>query len=549
MEKYKEQKTGVSRIAGGMLLLGIVGFFLILMVFGKVDVLVRESVDQRLWEMAEAVDQTLMVQLERYQERLQFIIETKDLEEGKEIADVLWMKEGKILNSITQNSYDFPEKKEKNRISPVSPCIGSDGTVYLALTEQTDQGAECALLLYGTEFFQTLIGALDGEVQVYFLDPSGLMLVQNRKGTVQIRKVSEMESSDPAFAPWSLMQNFQETGSRESVLYEAHSYSTGECYEADLTAISAEQSDNGYFTIAVSVNYDQEILPLKATVLFFLVMASVLVFGMALLLFLLWKTMKSSQDHLKEIRILKEKNAAMEELNRQTQNLAHHQRLEVMGILTSGIAHEFNNLLTPIMGYSMMILEKLPQDDTELYDEVLEIYQMSSKAKTVISRLSDLSGKNTAAAFRSVSMDELVRRMISAAKSARPNGVDVQLELKCPEAQILGNETQLSQMLLNLILNSYHALEEKGGTLEILTKQEEASLVLAVRDNGYGISKENLEHIFEPFFTTKEAGKGTGLGMAIVAQVVEDHHGTITVESVEREGTVITVKFPILNKY
>lgn len=549
MEKYKEQKTGVSRIAGGMLLLGIVGFFLILMVFGKVDVLVRESVDQRLWEMAEAVDQTLMVQLERYQERLQFIIETKDLEEGKEIADVLWMKEGKILNSITQNSYDFPEKKEKNRISPVSPCIGSDGTVYLALTEQTDQGAECALLLYGTEFFQTLIGALDGEVQVYFLDPSGLMLVQNRKGTVQIRKVSEMESSDPAFAPWSLMQNFQETGSRESVLYEAHSYSTGECYEADLTAISAEQSDNGYFTIAVSVNYDQEILPLKATVLFFLVMASVLVFGMALLLFLLWKTMKSSQDHLKEIRILKEKNAAMEELNRQTQNLAHHQRLEVMGILTSGIAHEFNNLLTPIMGYSMMILEKLPQDDTELYDEVLEIYQMSSKAKTVISRLSDLSGKNTAAAFRSVSMDELVRRMISAAKSARPNGVDVQLELKCPEAQILGNETQLSQMLLNLLLNSYHALEEKGGTLEILTKQEEASLVLTVRDNGYGISKENLEHIFEPFFTTKEAGKGTGLGMAIVAQVVEDHHGTITVESVEREGTVITVKFPILNKY
>lgn len=549
MEKYKEQKTGVSRIAGGMLLLGIVGFFLILMVFGKVDVLVRESVDQRLWEMAEAVDQTLTVQLERYQERLQSIIETRNLEEGSGIADVLWMKEGEILSSITQNSYDFPEKKEKNRISPVSPCIGSDGTVYLAFTEQTDQGAECALLLYGTEFFQTLTGALDGEVQVYFLDPSGLMLVQNRKGIVQIRKVSEIDSSDPAFAPWSLMQNFQETGSRKSVLYEAHSYSTGECYEADLTAISAEQSDNGYFTIAVSVNYDQEILPLKATVLFFLVMASVLVFGMALLLFLLWKTMKSSQDHLKEISLLKEKNAAMEELNRQTQNLAHHQRLEVMGILTSGIAHEFNNLLTPIMGYSMMILEKLPQDDTELYDEVLEIYQMSSKAKTVISRLSDLSGKNTAAAFQSVSMDELVRRMISAAKSARPNGVDVQLELKCPEAQILGNETQLSQMLLNLILNSYHALEEKGGTLEILTKQEEASLVLTVRDNGYGISKENLEHIFEPFFTTKEAGKGTGLGMAIVAQVVEDHHGTITVESVEWEGTVITVKFPILNKY
>jgi signal transduction histidine kinase len=234
----------------------------------------------------------------------------------------------------------------------------------------------------------------------------------------------------------------------------------------------------------------------------------------------------------------------MEELNRQTRELAHHQRLEMMGMLTSGIAHEFNNMLTPIMGYSMMIIEKLPQEDSEIYDEVLEIYQMSSKAKTVISRLSDLSRKNTETVFKRVPIDELVRRMISAAKSARPNDVDVQLELKCPEAAVYGNETQLSQLLLNLIINSYHALEATGGTLEILTEVKDNEVVLKVRDDGYGISKEHLPHIFEPFFTTKETGKGTGLGMAIVAQVVEDHHGRILVESEEGKGTEMTVIFP-----
>lgn len=295
--------------------------------------------------------------------------------------------------------------------------------------------------------------------------------------------------------------------------------------------------------------YDAEMFSLKIMAAFMTIMGGVFVLAIAVLCFLLYKNMENEQKDLKEIRLLKEKNEAIEALNRQTQDLAHHQRLEIMGILTSGIAHEFNNLLTPIMGYSMMILEKLPQEDTEFYDDVLEIYHMSSKAKTVISRLSDLSGKNTAVVFEAVSMDELIRRMISAAKSARPNGVDVQLELKCRDTEILGNETQLSQMLLNLILNSYHALEEKGGTLEILTVCREEKLFLTVCDNGYGISKENLKHIFEPFFTTKETGKGTGLGMAIVAQVVEEHHGKINVESVKDEGTTIEVIFPILNKY
>ena len=246
----------------------------------------------------------------------------------------------------------------------------------------------------------------------------------------------------------------------------------------------------------------------------------------------------------REAKILQRKNEAMEKLNRQTQELAHHQRLEIMGTLTSSIAHEFNNLLTPIMGYSMMALEKLPPEEEELYDDILEIYEASRKAKTIISRLSDLSRKNTDLTFRQVSPDDLIRKVLDVAKPAKPNRVEIRLNLNCWAQRLYANEIQMSQLFLNLILNGFHAMEETGGTLSVDTSFDEDSICVRVSDTGTGIPEEIQNKIFEPFFTTKAAGKGTGLGLAIVAQVVEDHKGTIHVQSQEGKGTTFTIQLP-----
>lgn len=246
----------------------------------------------------------------------------------------------------------------------------------------------------------------------------------------------------------------------------------------------------------------------------------------------------------REAKILQRKNEAMEKLNRQTQELAHHQRLEIMGTLTSSIAHEFNNLLTPIMGYSMMALEKLPPEEEELYDDILEIYEASRKAKTIISRLSDLSRKNTDLTFRQVSPDDLIRKVLDVAKPAKPNRVEIRLNLNCWDQRLYANEIQMSQLFLNLILNGFHAMEETGGTLSVDTSFDEDSICVRVSDTGIGIPEEIQPKIFEPFFTTKPAGKGTGLGLAIVAQVVEEHKGTIHVQSQEGKGTTFTVQLP-----
>lgn len=246
----------------------------------------------------------------------------------------------------------------------------------------------------------------------------------------------------------------------------------------------------------------------------------------------------------REAELLRKKNEAMEALNLQTRKLAHHQRLEIIGTLTSSIAHEFNNLLTPIMGYSLMALEKLPDDESELYDELLEIYSSSCKAKEIISRLSDLSRKQTETSFREVAPDDLIRKMVRVAEPAKAENVQMQMNLNCWDQRLVANEIQLSQLILNLILNSFHAMEPQGGILTIATSFDDKNIQIQVTDTGCGISRENQTKIFEPFFTTKETGKGTGLGLAIVAQVVEDHRGSIRVESREGKGTTFLVNLP-----
>lgn len=243
-----------------------------------------------------------------------------------------------------------------------------------------------------------------------------------------------------------------------------------------------------------------------------------------------------------ETEALRQKEAAMESIREKSQKLAHHQRLQLMGTLTSAIAHEFNNLLTPIMGYSMMALEQLSPDG-EIYDDLLEIYNTSRKAKTIISRLSDLSRKNSDTTFHLVSPDELVHKTLDVAAPAKPKEIEIQLDLNCWEQRIRANEIQISQLLLNLILNGFHAMG-KTGVLTVRTSFDEENIQLQVADTGHGIPADIQDQIFEPFFTTKESGQGTGLGLAIVAQVVEDHQGTIRVQSEPGRGTIFTVTLP-----
>ena len=296
--------------------------------------------------------------------------------------------------------------------------------------------------------------------------------------------------------------------------------------------------------MGVSRNYDEIIRPYQAAAVQMVLCGVIVMGGAALLLFFLLRSRRSHRQAQRELVLLRAKAEAAEQLNAQTQALAHRQRLESIGTLTSGIAHEFNNLLTPIMGYSILILEKLSPEDTESYDNALEIYNASQKAKKIVARLSNLSRKGTPGGVHPVRLTPLVEQVLEVASPAQPKTVRVETGLAGQAPPILGDETQLFQLTLNLVLNSFEALAQQGGTVRVSTAWDGERVSLRVADNGPGIPEEVKEHIFDPFFTTKGSGKGIGLGLAIVQQIAEAHQGTVTLDSAAGQGTAFTVTFP-----
>ena len=130
------------------------------------------------------------------------------------------------------------------------------------------------------------------------------------------------------------------------------------------------------------------------------------------------------------------------------------------------------------------------------------------------------------------------------AAPARPKNVRVETGFAAGDGLILGDETQLFQLTLNLVLNAFEALSAQGGTVRVSTAARGGRVTLRVADNGPGVPDEVKAQIFDPFFTTKGSGKGIGLGLAIVQQIVEAHGGAISLDSAQGQGTAFTVSFP-----
>ena len=312
-----------------------------------------------------------------------------------------------------------------------------------------------------------------------------------------------------------------------------------------MAVLPSSVNRNGIFAVAVIDSYESTIHPINAAV--FRVGASLFLtlFGIGLIIFIFVHLNRAEIRQKQEIELLTLKQKETQELMERTQELAHNQRLTIIGTMTASIAHEFNNLLTPIMGYSIMTLDKLPPEDTESYDNVIEIYEAARKAKAIISRLSLLSRKTAPAEIQSCEPDRIASNSLASAKPMKPANVETTLDLNCEEMKIRANEIELNQLLLNLIINSFHAIGDmEGGRVTVGTRPAAGGVEFYVRDNGPGIPKKDLPRIYDPFFTTKESGKGTGLGLAIAAQVVQNHNGKISIDTEEGKGCCFTVFIP-----
>ena len=240
--------------------------------------------------------------------------------------------------------------------------------------------------------------------------------------------------------------------------------------------------------------------------------------------------------------------------------LRQAQKMESLGTLAGGIAHDFNNILTGILGHTQLAMGDLPRQHP-VQSTLQGIMQSGARARDLVQQILTFSRK-TESERLPVKLPLVLMETLGLLRSTLPAMVriDHAIDPACPP--VLADGSEIHQVILNLCTNAWHALPETGGVIDIrlaprlLDAAESARhpplrpgpcVVLTVRDNGHGMDAATLERIYEPFFTTKAAGKGTGLGLAVVHSVVSAHGGAIHVESAPGRGTQFEILLPALN--
>jgi two-component system, cell cycle sensor histidine kinase and response regulator CckA len=252
------------------------------------------------------------------------------------------------------------------------------------------------------------------------------------------------------------------------------------------------------------------------------------------------------------------KNAEEEKSRLETQ-LHQSQKMEALGNLAGGIAHDFNNILSVVLGFGSMLQEQFDKKDP-VRKYVDQIVLASEKAKNLVSSLLAFSRKQPVQ-LQPVKLDEIIKGVEKLLLTSLTEDIALQINLSGNNRYIMGDITQIEQILFNLASNARDAMTG-GGKLIIETKLMEVRddfsdilgygepgtyALLSVADTGAGISEGAKEHIFDPFYTTKDVGKGTGLGLSTVYGIVKQHNGYITVYSEPGMGTVFHIYFPVLS--
>jgi signal transduction histidine kinase len=246
----------------------------------------------------------------------------------------------------------------------------------------------------------------------------------------------------------------------------------------------------------------------------------------------------------------------IEDLNKQLlDEIAHKNRLAAMGQASAELVHDLRNPMMIILGYVQLLGQELndtragapgaPHETVE-YMDVIE--QNVRRCKELIESWLDLS-RNHHVALKPLNISEILQETVT---GMRPLAVDKQAAIEfqiMPEPLgIMGHSVQLKRALQNLVGNALDALHGSEGRIFIACSNENNQVQIVISDNGEGIEQQHLPHIFEPFYSKKTNGQGTGLGLFITQKIIEDHHGTITIDSARGRGTRVFIQFPALQQ-
>ena len=226
-----------------------------------------------------------------------------------------------------------------------------------------------------------------------------------------------------------------------------------------------------------------------------------------------------------------------------SRQLGQSAKLASIGRLAAGIAHEINNPLTGVLTFAHLLKQK-PTMDEQSREDIDVIVRETTRVREIVQGLLNFA-RESPPQKQSLDINEVLSQTMTLVRSQKEfHKITVEERLTSNLPYILGDKNQLQQVFLNLSLNACEAME-KGGTLSISTSVRNGNVIILFRDTGCGIKQEHMERIFDPFFTTKPVGKGTGLGLSVSYGIIEQHGGSIDVESEEGKGSTFTITLPV----
>ena len=242
--------------------------------------------------------------------------------------------------------------------------------------------------------------------------------------------------------------------------------------------------------------------------------------------------------------------------------LQQAQKMEAIGTLAGGIAHDFNNILGAIIGYAEILKPSLSKNSTET-NCINGVLEAGKRAAELVKQILTFSRSRSQENIP-LRVDIVIKEAVKMLRASLPSSIEIRMDIdKVKHTMVLADPTNIHQVVVNLCTNAAHAIGAAKGTLEIGLSRREIGpehltgkpgikagsfLVLAIKDNGQGMSSDTMERIFEPYFTTKGQGKGSGLGLAITHGIIEKCKGFITVDSTVGEGTAFHVFLPYLEE-
>lgn len=238
-------------------------------------------------------------------------------------------------------------------------------------------------------------------------------------------------------------------------------------------------------------------------------------------------------------------------------HLRQAEKMQAIGTLAGGIAHDFNNILVPMIGYAELVQKGLPED-SESARYIREIEKAGNRARHLVQQIMTFS-RQGGLERKPVRLPLLVAEALDLLRRTLPSTIEIREDIPQDMPPIFADVSQVHQVIMNLGINAFHAMEETGGVLTVRVSRTEfpstsecvylgiqpsAYCCLSISDTGSGMNEVTRQRIFEPYFTTKAEGKGTGLGLATVHGIVQSHGGAIEVRSAPNRGSEFRVYFP-----